>query len=96
MRHRTRLIRNMSALIPGLLCCCGMPVNLPGRADAADISPSPLVYQNPISAGIDPAGVRDCQVFRDGDRWYMVATSAPFIKGPNPGVRLYSSNTLTD
>ncbi|MGI6300430.1 MAG: glycoside hydrolase family 43 protein [Verrucomicrobiota bacterium] len=96
MRHRTSLIRTLPTLIFGLLCCWGMPVNLPGRADAVDTSPEPLVYRNPISSGIDPAGVRDCQVFRDGDRWFMVATSAPFIKGPNPGVRLYSSNTLTD
>ena len=56
-------------------------------------------YQNPISNGIDPNGVRDCQIFRDGGKWYMVATSWPVWDNnicPNPGVRIYSSDTLTE
>jgi xylan 1,4-beta-xylosidase len=57
-------------------------------------------YQNPITAGLDPRGVRDCQVFRDGDRWYLTATSWPHwgrqeeFGHLNPGVPLYSSPDL--
>lgn len=36
-----------------------------------------FTYQNPISKGIDPKGLRDCQVFRDGGRWYMTGTAWP-------------------
>jgi xylan 1,4-beta-xylosidase len=59
-------------------------------------------YQNPISAGLDPQGVRDCQVFREGDRWYMTATAWPHWPRQeawgifNPGVVLYSSANLTE
>jgi len=53
-------------------------------------------YQNPITSGIDPDGLRDCHIFRDNNKWYMVGTVAPHWKGPNPGVRLYSSDNLTD
>lgn len=53
-------------------------------------------YQNPVTSGIDPEGLRDCHIFRDNNKWYMVGTSAPHWKGPNPGVRLYSSDDLTD
>ena len=57
-------------------------------------------YQNPISDGIDPQGLRDCQVFRDGDRWYMTGTAWPHWPRQeawgifNPGVVLYSSADL--
>jgi xylan 1,4-beta-xylosidase len=57
-------------------------------------------YQNPISAGLDPNGVRDCMVFRDGDRWYLTATAWPHWPRQeafgvlNPGVVLYSSADL--
>lgn len=66
-------------------------------------APTPAVtmtYQNPISAGLDPHGVRDCQVFRDGDKWYLTATSWPHWSRQedfghlNPGVPLYSSDDL--
>jgi beta-xylosidase len=57
-------------------------------------------YQNPISERIDPQGLRDCQVFRDGDRWYMTGTAWPHWPRQeawgifNPGVVLYSSDDL--
>ncbi len=57
-------------------------------------------YQNPITNGFDPHGVRDCQVFRDGDKWYMTPTAWPHWPRQetfgiyNPGVVLYSSDNL--
>lgn len=57
-------------------------------------------YRNPISAGIDPRGIRDCQVFRDGGRWYLTGTAYPVWPKEdkfgelNPGVVLYSSEDL--
>lgn len=60
-----------------------------------------FTWQNPISDGIDPKGIRDCQVFRDGDYWYMTGTAYPFwLKQENatgelnPGVPLYRSEDL--
>jgi len=59
-----------------------------------------FTYQNPISAGLDPHGVRDCQVFREGDSWHMTATVWPHWPRQetfgiyNPGVVLYSSSDL--
>jgi xylan 1,4-beta-xylosidase len=57
-------------------------------------------YQNPVTTGLDPRGVRDCQIFREGGRWYLVPTAWPHWpwqeKGDvrNPGVTLYSSDDL--
>lgn len=59
-------------------------------------------YTNPISNGIDTNGIRDCQVFREGDWWYMTGTSYPHwereeINGVlNRGVVLYRSKNLVD
>jgi len=59
-----------------------------------------FVYQNPISIGIDSHGLRDCQIFRDGDWWYMTGTSYPFGLGEekdgqlNKGIALYKSKDL--
>ncbi len=59
-----------------------------------------FTYQNPISSGLDPKGVRDCHVFRDGDKWYMTNTSWPHWSRQeefgrlNPGVPLYVSDDL--
>ncbi len=59
-----------------------------------------FTYQNPIKNGIDPNGLRDCQVFRDGDSWYMTGTSYPHWSRQetngelNKGVVLYKSNDL--
>jgi beta-xylosidase len=53
-------------------------------------------YQNPIKNGID-GGMRDCQVFEDDGRYYLVGTSYPFwywSKEKNPGVKIYSSDDL--
>ena len=52
-------------------------------------------YTNPITR--DPAmSMRDHQVLKLGDIWYMTGTSAPYWNGPNPGVRLFSSKNLLD
>jgi xylan 1,4-beta-xylosidase len=65
-------------------------------ASAADT----FVYQNPITNGIDPKGLRDCQVFRDGAKWYMTGTAWPHWPRQetnglnNPGVVLYGSDDL--
>ena len=67
---------------------------------AAPAADKVFVYQNPITNGIDPNGLRDCQVFRDGDRWYLTGTSWPHWPREetngvlNPGVILYSSPDL--
>ncbi|AWB65485.1 hypothetical protein C2869_03120 [Saccharobesus litoralis] len=59
-------------------------------------------YQNPITAGIDPNGLRDCQVFREGDWWYMTGTSYPHWSRQendgelNKGVALYKSKDLNN
>lgn len=59
-----------------------------------------FTYQNPISNGLDPKGVRDCHVFRVGEKWYMTNTSWPHWPRQeefgllNPGVPLYSSDDL--
>lgn len=61
-----------------------------------------FTYQNPIKSGIDPNGLRDCQVLRDGDWWYMTGTSFPHWARQetdgklNKGVVLYRSKNLTD
>jgi len=59
-----------------------------------------FIYQNPITSGLDTNGVRDCQVLRDGDKWYMTATSYPHWSrqetngNMNKGVVLYQSDDL--
>lgn len=50
-------------------------------------------YTNPITR--DPAlSLRDHQIIKVGDVWYMTGTSPPVWSGPNPGVRLLSSSDL--
>lgn len=57
-------------------------------------------YQNPIREGIDPNGIRDCQVFMDNGYWYLTGTAYPFWNWQeangslNPGVPLYRSKDL--
>lgn len=59
-------------------------------------------YTNPISNGIDTNGLRDCQVLKDGDWWYMTGTSYPHwereeVNGNlNKGVVLYRSKDITN
>ena len=61
-----------------------------------------FIYKNPIKTGIDSNGLRDCQVFRDGDYWYMTGTSYPHWSRQetdgelNKGVVLYKSKDLTN
>ncbi|MCL3779053.1 hypothetical protein EMN47_01520 [Prolixibacteraceae bacterium JC049] len=58
-------------------------------------------YTNPISKGIDEKGLRDCQVLRDGDWWYLTGTAWPHWDGAekngnlNNGIPLYKSKDLT-
>ena len=60
-----------------------------------------FVYRNPITEGLDPRGLRDCQVFRDDGKWYLTGTAFPVWPREdtfgqlNPGVVLYSSEDLT-
>ncbi len=64
------------------------------------MKPQVFEYQNPIKTGIDPKGLRDCQVLRDGDTWYMTGTSYPHWSTQektgelNKGIALYSSKDL--
>jgi len=57
-------------------------------------------YTNPLSSGIDTNGLRDCQVFKDGDWWYMTGTSYPHWEREetngnlNKGVVLYRSKDI--
>mgnify|MGYP001419279565 CR=1 FL=1 len=62
--------------------------------------PEVFTYQNPISSGIDSNGLRDCQVFQDGEWWYLTGTSYPHWARQetggqlNKGVVLYRSKDL--
>jgi xylan 1,4-beta-xylosidase len=50
-------------------------------------------YTNPLTS--DPAmSMRDHQILKVGDAWYLTGTSAPYWKGFNPGVRLFKSSDL--
>ncbi len=59
-------------------------------------------YQNPITSGIDKNGLRDCQILRDGDYWYMTGTSYPHWSRQekdgnyNKGVALYRSKDINN
>lgn len=59
-----------------------------------------FTYQNPIWQGIDSMGLRDCQVLKDGDWWYLTGTAWPHWEGAekngilNKGVPLYKSKNL--
>jgi xylan 1,4-beta-xylosidase len=74
-------------------------VVMPASGVAA-AAPKFFRYRNPISDGIDPRGLRDCQVFHDGDKWYLTGTAYPVWPKEdtfgqlNPGVPLYSSDDL--
>ena len=54
-------------------------------------------YQNPIKNGIE-GGMRDCQVFEDKGKYYLIGTSSPFFGyrtgKPSPGIKIYSSDDL--
>lgn len=59
-------------------------------------------YQNPIKSGIDTNGLRDCQILRDGDYWYLTGTSYPHWSRQekngnlNKGVVLYRSKDINN
>jgi len=61
-----------------------------------------FTYQNPISIGIDPKGLRDCQIIKEGEWWYMTGTAHPFWEHEekdgdlNNGVPLYKSKNLLE
>lgn len=79
-----------------LLLCCFMVSSCSTPRSAALALPcvqKVFEYQNPIKQGIE-GGIRDAQIFVDNGKYYMTGTSAPFWKGPNPGVKLYSSQDL--
>ena len=49
-------------------------------------------YQNPISDGLDPHGVRDCQVFRDGnDLTYGEEVPVAHAAGDQTAMKLLAS-----
>lgn len=70
---------------------------------AKDIMEHPVfTYCNPIRSGIDPKGLRDCQILRDNGVWYLTGTAFPHWDRQesecnlNPGVPLYKSSNLKD
>jgi xylan 1,4-beta-xylosidase len=52
-------------------------------------------YTNPITHD-DAISMRDHQILKLGDTWYMTGTAAPYWKGRSPGVRLFKSHNLLD
>lgn len=70
---------------------------------AKEIMENPVfTYQNPIRSGIDSKGLRDCQVLRDNNTWYLTGTAFPHWdrqekdRKLNAGVPLYKSYNLKD
>lgn len=84
------------AMVATLVSCGDKPSTEKSNSENA------FSYTNPIKSGIDPNGLRDCQVLRDGDWWYMTGTSYPHWPRQeadgnlNKGVVLYRSENLTD
>ena len=84
------------AMVATLVSCGDKPSTEKSNSENA------FSYTNPIKSGIDPNGLRDCQVLRDGDWWYMTGTSYPHWPRQeadgnlNKGVVLYRSKNLTD
>lgn len=97
-RHQTVRCHILAALL------CILFHLLPATLQST--TPSTFTYQNPIRSGIDPRGLRDCQIFRDRDpvtntdKWYLTGTAHPVWPREdkfgllNPGVVLYSSDDL--
>lgn len=52
-----------------------------------------FTYKNPIYSEASDS-IRDCQIIPDGGRYYLTGTCPPYWKGPNPGIKLYSSDDL--
>ncbi|ANY19348.1 Glycosyl hydrolases family 43 [Tsuneonella dongtanensis] len=72
----------------------GAAVAAGAMPDLALAKGNSFTWQNPIFDGIT-GGIRDAQVLRDGGRWHLVGTAPEFWTGPNLGVRIFSSDTLT-
>jgi beta-xylosidase len=52
-----------------------------------------FTYTNPITR--DPSqSMRDHQILKVGDTWYMTGSTPPYWTLPNPGVRLFTSRDL--
>jgi len=81
------------------LICIFVSVLVPTTRNGANRE-SLFTYQNPITIGMNEKGIRDCQIIREGEWWYMTGTSYPFWiseeKGGelNKGVVLYKSTNL--
>ncbi len=54
-----------------------------------------FTYKNPIDEQHVKA-IRDCQILKVGDVYYLTGTSPEFFKGDNPGVGVYSSKDLVN
>lgn len=67
-----------------------------------DLTEKEFTYQNPIVNGIDENGLRDCQILKDDDYWYLTGTSYPYWNyqesdgNLNKGVVLYKSSDLNN
>ena len=87
-------------MTPHRFVCLGLIVLALAGSEAPAGDAKVFRYRNPISGGIDPRGLRDCQVLRDGDKWYLTGTAHPVWPKEdtfgqlNPGVPLYSSDDL--
>ncbi|MES2732841.1 MAG: carbohydrate-binding protein [Bacteroidota bacterium] len=58
-----------------------------------DVIGTTFSYQNPFS---QYPVLRDPQIFKEGDRWYMIGTAAPHFFHFNAGVPIYTSKNLID
>jgi len=58
-------------------------------ANFTSIFAASFAYTNPIKIAI-----RDSQIVRDGDTYYLTGTFPPYGKSPNPGFRISSSKDL--
>jgi hypothetical protein len=52
-----------------------------------------FIHTNPITS-YSAMSMRDNQILKVGDRWYMTGTTAPHWKGFHPEGRLFSSANL--
>lgn len=59
----------------------------------ANVQQRTFTYKNPVySSAID--SIRDCQIIRADGVYYLMGTCPPYWKGPNPGIKIYSSRDL--
>ena len=60
------------------------------KNDIVPVMPDEFVYTNTIPHTL----IRDSQIIKEGDTYYMTGTGSPFFFKNNPGVRLWSSKDL--